>query len=73
MVQSGGYFSLGQELNSASAITIAPGTRLPGYDKRIVGEFYAFGIDLQGISAKQLETVKTLLETIKTQLYLALS
>jgi hypothetical protein len=68
VVQSGGYFSLGQELSTASAITTAPGMWLPAYDKPIAGEFYAIGIDSQGISAKQLETVKTRMETTKTQL-----
>jgi hypothetical protein len=68
VVQSGGHFSLGQELSTASAITIGPGMWLPAYDKPIAGEFYAIGIDSQGISAKQLETVKTRMETVKTQL-----
>lgn len=68
VVQSGGYFSLGQELSTASAITIAPGAWLPAYDKPIAGEFYAIGIDAHGIGAKQLEKVKARLETVKTKL-----
>jgi hypothetical protein len=68
VVQSGGYFSLGQELSSASAITIVPDMWLPAYYKPIAGEFYAIGIDTQGISASQLEAVKTRMETVKTKL-----
>ncbi len=68
IVQSGGYFSLGQELSSASAITIAPGAWLPAYDKPIAGSFFAIGIDAQGISAPQLESVKKRMEIAKTKL-----
>ena len=68
MVQSGGYFSLGQELSAASAIMVAAGAWLPANNKLIAGEFYAIGIDSQGTSAPQLETVKTRMEVVKGKL-----
>ncbi len=53
---------------STTSITKVTGGWHSGNNKPIVGEFYAFGIDLQGISGKQLETVKNRMETVKTQL-----
>jgi len=63
-----GSFTMGQELSSTTGITRMTGGWHNAHNKPIVGEFYAFGIDLQGISAKQLETVKTRMETVKTKL-----
>jgi uncharacterized protein YxjI len=59
---------MGQELSSTTGITRMTGGWHNAHNKPIVGEFYAFGIDLQGISAKQLESVKTRMETVKTKL-----
>ena len=61
-------FTMGQELSSTTGITRMMGGWHDAHNKPIAGEFYAFGIDLQGISAKQLETVKTRMETVKTKL-----
>ena len=68
IVAESGSFTMGQELSSTTGITRMTGGWHNAHNKPIVGEFYAFGIDLQGISAKQLETVKTRMETVKTKL-----
>jgi len=68
IVAESGSFTMGQELSSSTSITRLTGGWQNAHNKPIVGEFYAFGIDLQGISAKQLETVKTRMETVKTKL-----
>jgi hypothetical protein len=59
---------MGQELRSVTGITRMEGGWLLAQNKPIVGEFYAFGIDGQNISAKQLGAVKNRLEVVKTQL-----
>ncbi|MEN8217759.1 MAG: hypothetical protein ABFS56_15600 [Pseudomonadota bacterium] len=62
-------FKMGQELSSTTGISrLTGGGEIWATNKPIAGEFYAFGIDLQGISAKQLETVKDRMETVKTKL-----
>ena len=68
IVAESGPFTMGQELSSTTGITRLTGGWHNAHNKPIVGEFYAFGIDLQGISAKQLETVKTRMESVKTKL-----
>ncbi|RKZ84914.1 MAG: hypothetical protein DRR16_13395 [Candidatus Parabeggiatoa sp. nov. 3] len=68
IVAESGSFTMGQELSSITGITRMTGGWHNAHNKPIVGEFYAFGIDLQGISAKQLETVKTRMEIVKTKL-----
>jgi hypothetical protein len=68
IVAESGRFTMGQELSSTTGITRMTGGWHLTNNKPIAGEFYAFGIDLQGISAKQLETVKTRMETVKTKL-----
>jgi len=68
IVAESGSFTMGQELSSTTGITRMTGGWHSANNKPIVGEFYAFGIDLQGISAKQLETVKTRMESVKTKL-----
>ncbi len=69
IVAESGSFTMGQELSSTTGITRLTGGWHNAHNKPIVGEFYAFGIDLQGISAKQLETVKTRMETVKTNFF----
>jgi transglutaminase-like putative cysteine protease len=68
IVAESGSFTMGQELSSTTGITRLTGGWHSANNKPIAGEFYAFGIDLAGISAKQLETVKTRMETVKTKL-----
>jgi len=68
IVAESGSFTMGQELSSTTGITRMTGGWHSANNKPIAGEFYAFGIDLQGISAKQLETVKTRIEIVKTKL-----
>jgi len=68
VVAESGNFTMGQELSSTTGITRLIGGWHSANNKPIAGEFYAFGIDLQGISAKQLETVKNRMETVKTKL-----
>jgi len=68
IVAESGNFTMGQELSSTTGITRLTGGWHSANNKPIAGEFYAFGIDLAGISAKQLETVKTRMETVKTKL-----
>jgi len=68
IVAESGSFTMGQELSSTTGITRMTGGWHSANNKPIAGEFYAFGIDLQGISAKQLESVKTRMETVKTKL-----
>jgi hypothetical protein len=68
IIAESGNFTMGQELSSTTGITrMTSGWHL-AHNKPIAGEFYAFGIDGQGISAKQLETVKARMETVKTKL-----
>jgi hypothetical protein len=67
VVAESGSFTMGQELSSTTGITRLTGGWHSANNKPIAGEFYAFGIDLQSISAKQLETVKTRMETVKTK------
>jgi len=68
VVAESGSFTMGQELSSTTGITRLIGGWHSANNKPIAGEFYAFGIDLAGISAKQLETVKNRMETVKTKL-----
>jgi len=68
IVAESGNFTMGQELSSTTGITRLTGGWHSANNKPIAGEFYAFGIDLQSISAKQLETVKNRMETVKTKL-----
>ena len=68
IVAESGSFTMGQELSSTTGITRMMGGWYSANNKPIAGEFYAFGIDLQGIGARQLETVKTRMETVKTKL-----
>jgi hypothetical protein len=61
-------FKMGQELSSTTGISRLTGDWHLATNRPIAGEFYAFGLDLQGISAKQLETVKDRMESVKAQL-----
>ncbi len=68
IVAESGSFTMGQELSSRTGITRMMGGWHSANNKPIAGEFDAFGIDLQGIGVTQLSTVKTRIETLKTQL-----
>jgi hypothetical protein len=68
IIAESGSFTMGQELSSTTGITRMTGGWHLANNKPIAGEFYAFGIDLQGISAKQLETVEEQLEIVKNQI-----
>jgi len=68
VVKSASGFRMGQELHTTTAISRVTGGEYQAKNKPIAGEFYAIGVDLQGINANQLETVKTRLESTKTQL-----
>jgi len=54
VVAESGSFKMGQELSSTTGITQLTGGWNLASNKPIVGEFYAIGIDLQGITDKQL-------------------
>jgi len=54
LVASHAGFTLGQELSSVTAISRLTGGWHQAHNKPIAGEFYAFGIDLQGVSGKTL-------------------
>jgi len=68
VIKSTGTFTLGQELVSRTRISKLTGGWHEAENKPIAGEFYAFGIDGQGISGKSLETVKSRMESLKTKL-----
>ncbi|MCP4695363.1 MAG: hypothetical protein GY862_00740, partial [Gammaproteobacteria bacterium] len=67
-VASAGNFIMGQELSSTTGITRLAGGWHSAHNKPIAGEFYAFGLDLQGIGARQLEAVKERMESVKARL-----
>jgi hypothetical protein len=68
IVAESGGFKMGQELSSTTGISRLTGDWHLATNRPIAGEFYAFGLDLQGISAKQLETVTDRMESVKAQL-----
>ena len=68
LVASHAGFTLGQELSSVTAMSRLTGGWHQAHNKPIAGEFYAFGIDLQGVSGKTLEAAQTRLEATKAQL-----
>ncbi|MCP4700691.1 MAG: sugar-binding protein, partial [Gammaproteobacteria bacterium] len=67
-VASAGGFTMGQELSSTTGITRLAGGWHSAHNKPIAGEFYAFGLDLQGIGARQMEAAKERMETVKARL-----
>jgi len=68
VIKSAGTFTLGQELVSRTRISKLTGGWQEGVNQPIAGEFYAFGIDGQGISEKSLETVTSRMASVKTKL-----
>ena len=68
IVAESGTFTMGQELSSTTGISRLTGGWQEANNKPIAGEFYAFGLDLAGISAKQLEAVKARMEIVKAKL-----
>jgi len=61
-------FTLGQELSSVTAISCLTSGWHQAHNKPIAGEFYAFGVDIAGVSEEQLETLKANMEKVKSRL-----
>jgi len=69
VVEDGGDFTMGQELTTAMGLNF-PGR---GWEESednhpIAGEYDAIGLDLQGVSSTQLNTLKTKIEQTKSKL-----
>ena len=69
VVEEGGSFTMGQELTTAMGLNF-PGR---GWEESednhpIAGEYDAIGLDLQGVSSTQLNTLKTKIEQTKSKL-----
>lgn len=60
--------AMGQKLISTIGINKLNGDWFLGHKNPIAGEFYAFGIDLQGVTQKELTTVKERMEATKAKM-----
>ncbi|MEJ2572353.1 MAG: transglutaminase-like domain-containing protein [Gammaproteobacteria bacterium] len=69
VVQEGGDFTMGQELTSAMGLNFpGRGWQESEDNHPIAGEYDAIGLDMQGISATELEAIKTKIEQTKGKL-----
>ena len=67
IVKQNGKLAMGQKLMSTIGITKMNGDWYLGHKNPIAGEFYAFGIDLQGVTQKEATTVKERMEATKAK------